>query len=46
VLSPGLVLHEAGGAFTAAAQAVLRDGSSLDDAIARARACGQAAPDA
>ncbi|MBM3477594.1 MAG: methyltransferase [Alphaproteobacteria bacterium] len=45
-LSPGLALHEAGGAFTAAAQAVLRDGTSLDDAIAGARACGPAAPDA
>jgi tRNA1(Val) A37 N6-methylase TrmN6 len=45
-LSPGLVLHEAGGAFTAAAQAVLRDGASLDEAMAGARACGPAAPDA
>ncbi|MFM8989237.1 MAG: tRNA1(Val) (adenine(37)-N6)-methyltransferase [Alphaproteobacteria bacterium] len=46
VLSPGLVLHEADGAFTAAAHAVLRDGASLDDAIAGAQACGAAAPDA
>jgi tRNA1(Val) A37 N6-methylase TrmN6 len=28
-LSPGLVLHEAGGGFTPAAQAVLRDGAAL-----------------
>lgn len=46
ILSPGLVLHHPGGAYTEAAQAVLRDGASLDDAIAGARACGPAAPDA
>jgi tRNA1(Val) A37 N6-methylase TrmN6 len=30
ILSPGLVLHEADGGFTAAAQAVLRDAAPLD----------------
>ena len=35
VLSPGLVLHEADGTFTELAQSVLRDGGSLDAAIAR-----------
>jgi tRNA1(Val) A37 N6-methylase TrmN6 len=29
-LLPGLVLHEASGAFTAAAEAILRDGAALD----------------
>lgn len=29
VLSPGLILHQANGAFTAAAQRILRDGASL-----------------
>ena len=33
-LHPGLVLHEAGGAFTAPARAVLEGGLSLDDATA------------
>jgi tRNA1(Val) A37 N6-methylase TrmN6 len=28
-LAPGLVLHDAGGAFTAEAQAILRDGEAL-----------------
>jgi tRNA1(Val) A37 N6-methylase TrmN6 len=34
-LLPGLVLHEADGAFTAAAQRVLRDGAALDDVVPR-----------
>lgn len=46
ILSPGLALHGPGGAFTAAAEAVLRGGASLDAAIARSQACGDAAPDA
>lgn len=37
-LLPGLVLHEADGSFAAPAQAVLRDGAGLEDAIAPARA--------
>ncbi|MFO0295181.1 MAG: tRNA1(Val) (adenine(37)-N6)-methyltransferase [Rhodospirillales bacterium] len=32
-LLPGLVLHEGGGGFSAGAQAVLRDGASLEDAF-------------
>ena len=35
-LLPGLVLHDADGAFTAAAQRVLRDGAALDDVVAAA----------
>lgn len=34
-LLPGLVLHEAGGAFTPAAQRVLRDAAALDDVMPR-----------
>ena len=34
-LLPGLVLHDADGAFTAPAQRVLRDGAALDDVVPR-----------
>ena len=44
VLSPGLALHGPGGEFTPEAQAVLRDGAALDDAMAGARACGESPP--
>lgn len=34
VLGPGLILHEASGAFTPAAEMILRDGWALDEALA------------
>ncbi len=47
VLSPGLVLHDATGAFTPAADQILRAGAAIDDVMAHRRdACSPAMPDA